>query len=118
MGEEAGEEREREEREQESAARPYPIAKFTELNLSKIWLAAQFSSSPDVIDGTRDVECIIKEEHGRKGDCSDPKEPVMPISVKGRDTLPITLIVPSKNLGFLESEHTQSDLFSTCSPCV
>lgn len=42
----------------------------------------------------------------------------MPISVKGRDTLPITLIVPSKNLGFLESEHTQSDLFSTCSRSI
>lgn len=61
------------------AARPHLVAKFTEINLNKIG-QCPFSSSPDLIEGTRDGECTIKEEHGRKGGCSAPKQPVMSIS--------------------------------------
>lgn len=35
---------------------------------------AQFSSSPDLIEGIRDVKCTIREDHGRKENCLDSKE--------------------------------------------
>lgn len=39
------------------------------------------------------------------------------VAGRRRGTSPITLCVLSKNPGFLESEHTGSDLFATCSWC-